>query len=282
MKVLLTGATGYVGSAVLSALLERGHDVLALVRSDAAADKVRSAGATAVVGDLGDTAWLVERLRSVDGAIHTAAADDGTSAQLDDGVIDAVLEAFGGTEKPYLHTSGVWVWGSSADVTEDAPLDPPAIVQWRLAREARLLASDLRVSVVAPAIVYGHGGGIPVGVVAGGPRDDDGALLLVGEGAQHWSTVHRDDLAELYALILEAAPRGERFIGAGGHNPTAREVAEAAAGRVAPEPVEATRARLGAPFADALLLDQQASGAKARALGWRPSRPTLIEELARG
>ncbi|ROS31082.1 NAD-dependent epimerase/dehydratase family protein [Cellulomonas sp. PhB150] len=280
MNVLLTGSTGYVGSAVLEALVAHGHDVLALTRSDASAEQARAGGATAVVGDLGDTAWLTARLGEVDAAIHLAAADDGTSAQLDDGVIDAVVAAFSGTGKPYLHTSGIWIWGSGADLTEDSPLDPPAIVAWRAAREERLMSSGVRATVVAPAIVYGRKGGIPAGVVAAGPRDGDGALLLVGDGTQHWTTVHVDDLAELYVLALERGPAGERLIAASGQNPTAREVAEAAAGVVVAESVDATRARLGEGFADALLLDQQASGAKARALGWRPSRPSLLDELA--
>jgi nucleoside-diphosphate-sugar epimerase len=280
MKVLLTGSTGYVGSAVLEALVARGHDVLAVTRSASSAEQARAGGATAVVGDLGDAAWFTARLDEVDAAIHLAAADDGSSAELDDGVIDAVVAAFGGTDKPYLHTSGVWIFGAGADLTEDGPLQPPAIVAWRVEREQRLLASGVRATVIAPAIVYGRKGGIPVGVVAGGPRDEGGALLLVGDGTQHWTTVHVDDLADLYVLALEAGPAGERIIAAGGDNPTARQVAEAAAGEVAAESVEATRARLGEAFADALLLDQQASGARARALGWRPSRPSLLEELA--
>jgi len=280
MNVLLTGSTGYIGSAVLDALLGRGHDVLAVVRSEAAAQKLAGSGATAVVGDLGDREWLAAALRGVDGAIHLAAASDGTSAQLDDGVIDAVLAAFAGTDKPYLHTSGIWIWGEGADLTEQTPQQPPAIVTWRVAREQRLLDADVRATVVAPGIVYGHGGGIPVGVVAGGARDEDGALLLVGDGTQHWTTVHVEDLADLYVLALEAGGPGGRLIAASGQNPTAREVAEAVGGAVRAESADATRARLGTAFADALLLDQQATGSRARALGWRPSRRSLLDELA--
>ncbi|MEN0129715.1 MAG: NAD-dependent epimerase/dehydratase family protein [Brevundimonas sp.] len=280
MNVLLTGSTGYIGSAVLRVLRERGHDVLAIVRSESAAEVARAAGAVAVVGDLRARDELVELLRSVDGAIHLAAVDDGTAPEFDDAVIDAVVAAFEGTDKPYVHTSGVWIWGAGADLTEQSPLDPPAIVAWRLARESRLLGSGVRASIIAPGIVYGHGRGIGVGVLADGKRDDSGALLLVGDGEQHWTTVHVDDLAELYVQVLQAAPKGERFLGVSGENPTVREIAEVVSDRVAPESVEASRERLGEAFADALLLDQQASGAKARSLGWAPVRPSLLEELA--
>jgi nucleoside-diphosphate-sugar epimerase len=279
MNVLLTGSTGYIGSAVLRALLARGHDVLAAVRSERSAEAARVAGAEPVLVDLTDVPRVAALLRSVDGAIHLAASDE-DAARLDDSVIDAVVESFGGTPKPYVHTSGVWLWGAGADLTEDAPFAPPALVRWRLGTEARLLASDVRTSVVAPGLVYGRGGGIPAGVVADGKRDDDGALLLVGDGEQHWTTVHVDDLADLYVLVLESAQPGGYYLGVNGHNPTAREIAEAVSARVAPEPAEASRQRLGTAFADALLLDQQASGVKARALGWRPTRPSVLDELA--
>lgn len=284
MDILLTGATGYIGSATLSALLAGGHSVTAVVRSYEAAAKVDVHGdqVTAVIGDLSDTVWLTERLRAVDGAIHLATADDASA--LDDAVIDAVTVAFAGTEKPYVHTGGVWVWGDSAAISEDDPQSPPAITAWRAAREDRVLGSGIRASVIAPAIVYGRGGGIP-NVLVSAPRDTAGALTLVGTGEQHWSTVHVDDLADLYVLAL-GAPGGETYIGASGQSPTVRELGEAIVGpegAVVADSLDATRERLGTLFADALFLDQQADGAKAKSqLGWAPSRPSLVEELAAG
>lgn len=102
-----------------------------------------------------------------------------------------------------MHTGGVWVWGDSAAISEDDPQNPPAITSWRAEREERVLTSGIRASLIAPAIVYGHGGGIP-NVLVGAPRDDSGALTLVGTGEQHWGTVHVDDLADLYVLALGA------------------------------------------------------------------------------
>lgn len=274
MRVVLTGGTGYIGAAVLRRLLERGHEVTAVVRSDASADAVRQAGAQPALGNLGDAGWLASLLAGSDGAIHTA--DLGGAG--DDTVIDAVVAAFGGTTRPYVHTGGIWSWGSGDDLTEDSPLAPPALTAWRAAREARLLASDAAAAVIAPAVVYGHGRGIPVGVLVGN-RDEEGVIPLVGSGEQHWASVHVDDLAELYVLALEQGATGV-FIGASGGNPTVRELAEATGSVVRPESVDASRERLGAGFADALLLDQQASGAKARTvLGWAPTRPSAVDEL---
>lgn len=277
MRVVLTGGTGYIGSAVLRRLLEQGHEVTAVVRSDEAADAVRDAGAQPALGDLTDVAWFTALLTETDGAIH--AADLGAAG--DDRVLDAVEAAFAGTGRPYVHTGGVWSWGDGAELTEQSPLAPPALTEWRGAREIRVLASDVAAAVIAPGIVHGHGGGIPVGVIAGA-RDADGVVTLVGSGEQHWSSVHVDDLAELYVLALEQGATGV-FIGASGHNPTVRELGEAAGAAVRPESADASRERLGAGFADALLLDQQVISAKAReVLGWNPTRASVLDELSAG
>jgi nucleoside-diphosphate-sugar epimerase len=282
MRVLLTGATGFVGSSVLTALVAGGHEVTAVVRSQAGADTVTAAGATAVIHPLPDTEWLAKQLRETDGFIHTATPDDGTAATFDDSVIDAVLDGYAGTQKRYVHSGGVWVHGPGDDITEDTPIRAPEITAWRQEREARVLAAGFVGSVVEPAIVYGYGRGIPT-EITGAPKTKEGALLLVGGGDQHWTTVHVDDLADLYLKVLEQAPGGERYIGANGDNPTVREIGLAVVGTdglVAAEDPAASFARLGEPYARALTLDQQSAGQKARlTFGWVPSRPSLIEDL---
>ena len=127
-----------------------------MVRSDRAAEQVTAAGATAVQGDLTDRAWLAEQLRGVDGAIHTASPGDATSPAFDRAVVAAAVEAFDGTSKPYVHTSGLWMYGSGEGLTEDSPLNPPALTAWRPSVEAEVLDSDLVASIVVPAVVYGH------------------------------------------------------------------------------------------------------------------------------
>ncbi len=286
MSILLTGATGYIGTSVLSRLLEEGHSVTALVRDPAKAAAIEAAGATVLLGDASDGELVERAVIESDGVIHLASSKD-----VDPVFVDAVLRGLEGSDKPFVHTGGIWTYGSNPDITEDSPAAPPALTAWRAATEARVLgASGVRTAVVVPTIVYGHGGGLPR-LIADAPRTDAAApaLRLIGDGSQHWATVHVDDLAALYVLVLEQGDAGSVYIGAGGANPTVRELGSAAAaaaglaGGVVAETVEETSARLGAGLAEALLLDQQARGSKARIdLGWEPNGAPLVEELAGG
>lgn len=278
MKILLTGGTGFVGAAVLRRLVDDGHAVTAVVRSESSGETVAAAGATPLQGDLFDSAWLAAQLREHEAGVHTAAPGDATSATMDDAVVDAAVEAFGGTDKPFVHTGGVWTYGSGADLDEETPYDAPAITAWRQAREDRLLDSSVRATVVQPGIVHAPGQGIPQQLVAA-PRTGEGALELIGSGEQHWTTIHVDDLADLYALVVASGSGHGRLLGVSGHSPSVRDLGLALADAVAGTSVETVHERLGEAFGDALLLDQQASGAKARSLGWQPTRPTLLEEL---
>jgi nucleoside-diphosphate-sugar epimerase len=287
MHVLLTGGTGFVGSAVLNALLAEGHDVTAIARSEQSAKVLDAAGATAVIGDITDIAWFTAQLAAVDGAIHTASPNDATSPDFDRAAGTAAVQAYSGTGKPYVHTSGVWVYGSGDDLTEQSPYNAPPITAWREdVAKLVLSAEGARVSIVVPGIVYGGGKGIP-NVITSAPRTDDGALLLVGDGEQHWATVHADDLADLYVRALTNGLDGAYYLGVSGH-PTVRELGEAAARAVgatgvAADTVENTRARFGEAFADALLLNQYVTGTRGQTeLGWAPHRASLADELEHG
>jgi nucleoside-diphosphate-sugar epimerase len=204
-------------------------------------------------------------------------------------VVDAAIEAFDGTGKPYLHISGVWVYGANRAITEESPFDPPAMVSWREPIERRALgATGMRGVVVVSSGAYGDGGGGIPGLLLGSPRDDAGNLIMLGTGRQRWSMVHVADLADFFRRALEDdSARGYYVIG-DRRNPTVAELTEAAAvaagapGAV-PGSDDEARARLGDAFAEVLLLDQATDAARARAeLGWQPAQPSLVDEFRTG
>jgi nucleoside-diphosphate-sugar epimerase len=288
MNVALTGATGFIGSHILTELLQHGHKVTALVRNDQDADTVAARGATPTVTDLYDRPAVVSLLSGADGAVHTASPGDATSADLDAAVADAAIEAFAGTDRPYLHISGIWVYGDNRLVAEDTSFHAPALVAWRQAIERRVLDADLRGVVIVSSVAYGDGGGGVPGVLLGSPRDADGNLVMLGDGQQHWSTVHVADLADFFRRVLETDSAHGYYVIGNGLNPTVAELTEAAAVAVGaagavPGSDDEARARLGDYFAEVLLLDQGTLAAKARnELGWHPSHPGLVDEFRHG
>jgi nucleoside-diphosphate-sugar epimerase len=289
MNVALTGATGFVGSHILTELLAHGHAVTALVRDDTQSATVAARGATPAVVDLYDRAAVVKVLSDTDGAVHTASPGDATSADLDSAMADAAIDAFAATGKPYAHISGGWVFGSNTSIGDTSPFNPPALVAWREPIERRVLdAAGLRGIVIVSSVAYGDGGGGVPGVLLASPRDDAGNLIMLGSGRQHWSTVHVADIADVFRRALENdSARGYYVIG-DGLNPTVAELTEAAAvavgapGAVPGSDAEA-RARLGDYFAEVLLLDQSTQASRASTeLGWQPRHPGLVDEFRQG
>jgi nucleoside-diphosphate-sugar epimerase len=288
MQVFLTGATGYIGSAVAERLRAAGHTLSGLARSDAAAARLRAAGVTPIRGDFSDPKTVAAAARNADGVISLATTYD---SKVDGPAISAILDALAGTDRPFVYTSGIWSHGDTggAVVDEDSPVRPAALVAWRQAVEDKVREAakrGIRTTVIRPAVVYGRGGGIPAGFSRS--AREDGASRYVGTGANRWPFVHVDDLADLYLLALERAPAGTLLLGVHGPSWPVREVAAAASrgagagGRTVSWPLDDARKKLGA-YADALVLDQQASGRRAQQLlGWQPTRPDVLEELERG
>jgi nucleoside-diphosphate-sugar epimerase len=289
MNVALTGATGFIGSHVLTELLEHGHEVTALVRDDGQAESIAARGAKPVVLDLYEAPAVVGLLRRADGAIHTASPGDQTSANLDSAVADAAIEAFAGTGKPYIHISGLWIYGDNTSISETSPVNAPPLVAWKEPIERRVLdAEGMRGVVIVSGTAYGDGGGGIPGLLLTSPRDEDGKLIMLGTGQQHWSTVHVTDLADFFRRVLEEDSARGRYVIAEALHPTVAELTEAAAvaagapGAV-PGSDDEARARLGEYLAAVLLLDQGASAEKARAeLGWHPTHSGLVEEFRAG
>ena len=289
MKVALTGATGFVGSHVLTELLGHGHEVTALVRNEDQVDIVTARGATPAVVDLYDRPAVVSLLSEADGAIHTASPGDETSANIDSAVVDAAIDGFAGTGKPYIQISGLWIYGENASISEESPFKPPAMVAWKVPIERRILdVPDVRGVVIVSSVAYGDGGGGIPGTLLNSPRDDAGKLIMLGSGRQHWSTIHVADLARFFRRVLESDSARGRYVVGNGLNPTVAELTEAAAVAVgAPGAVpgsdDEARTRLGDYFAEVVLLDQGTFAAKARdQLGWSPTHPGLVDDFRDG
>ena len=288
MRVFVTGATGYVGSAVVAALVRAGHQVSALSRSEARDGAVRALGARPVRGELGQLARLpVDEIDGHDAFVH-AAVDYGLGPPADREAVDVLLAAARNARRPvaFVYTSGVWVLGNTEGrATEDAPTAHPAeAVAWRVGHERAVLDAatpEVAASVVRPGIVYGEKRGLVSPwfeqAVTGG------AARIVGEGRNRWPFVHRDDLAQLYVLAVERRARGV-FHGVDGAAPTVLEAARAASaaagrGDVRTTPVEEARKAMG-PMADALTLDQVVAGERSAELGWRPRHPPFPQSAA--
>jgi len=291
MQIFLTGATGYIGSAVADALAKAGYAVVGLARSDDQVRMLAARGLGAHRGDLRDPASLAEGARNADAVVHTALPAAPDAGQVDRAAVEAIIGALSQFNRPFIYTSGCWVLGNTGDrvADEDTPLDPTPLIAWRPAIEQIVLAAASRGVqgiVLRPAMVYGRGGGLVAAFVRS--AREQGAARVIGNGENRWTFVHVDDLAGLYVRALQAAAAGTMLFAAHGPAVRVREVAEVASraagagGQVVTVPIEEARQTMG-PFADALALDQQISGERAkRVLGWRPQAPGVLEELAGG
>lgn len=289
MKVLLIGATGYIGTAVAEKLKETGHEVLALARSDEAEKRVAALGYTPVRGDMAEPARVAEHARTADAVIHAATTNTADNPALDAAMTRAILDALEGSGKPFVYTSGVWSVGDTGPnvADESSPVVPLPLVAWRLPVEREVLAAarrGVRSVVLRPGIVYGRAGGIPAMLVDEARKK--GGVRVIGDGRQEWPTVHVEDLADLYARVLAAAP-GTLVHGTDGQL-RARDIAVAAShaggagGRVLPWTLDEARREYGG-FGEFFAMHQRVSSKVAEwGLGWKPRAPSLVEDLLQG
>jgi nucleoside-diphosphate-sugar epimerase len=288
MRIFLTGATGYIGSAVLDALVKAGHEVSALVRTAAAASRVAARGARPVTGDLSAPDGWLQAAAGHDAYVHAAFEPSPRGPQIEQDAVEALLGvARGSRGAAFLYTSGIWVLGNTREpAAEDAPLNPTPLVAWRPAVEQRVLAAGadgLRAIVVRPGIVYGGARGIVSDLLKDA---DNGLMRVIGTGENHWPVVYDRDLADLYVRLIEHPEAAGIYHANDESDQTVNDIVGAIAAHAPsrPEirhmPLAEARARLG-PYADALALDQIVRSPRARALGWAPSLGALVRNVPR-
>lgn len=300
MRVFVTGATGWIGSAVIPELLGTGHEVTGLARSDGSAAALTNAGARVHRGDLDDLDGLRSAAGASDGVIHLAfnvalarTGDFQGAVEADRRAIAALGESLTGSDRPLVMASVTLVLEPGRVGTErDVPSLDPADVggpQARLAPEQVALSFaslGVRSSAVRlPPTVYGDGDhGFLANQIA--IARATGVSGFIGDGSNRWSAVHRLDAAHLFRLALENAPAGSRLHAVADEGVPTRAIAEVI-GRhlevpVVSIPAEDALAHFG-PLAGFLAADTPASSALTRdLLGWHPTHPGLIDDLGEG
>jgi len=286
MRVFVTGASGFIGTAVVRELVERAHTVVGLARSDTAASAVEEAGGSVVRGNLQDLDALRAAAASSDGVVHLAFSNDfsdyaGAVAQ-DLAAVEALGSALTGSDKPIVVTSGTLAVAFAPGVgTEDVELDSalPRVAPENAA--IALAASGVRSSVVrlAPCVHDESRAGLASLLFE--TARASGVSGYVGDGTNRWPGVHRLDAAHLYCLALESAPAGTRFHACDEEGVPLVEIATAI-GRRLDVPVRSMEAEHFGDIALAVGLDNPTSNERTRrTLGWQPTRPGLLDDLAR-
>ncbi|WP_077037396.1 SDR family oxidoreductase [Pelomonas sp. KK5] len=290
MRVFLTGATGFIGSRITRLLVQGGHEVLGLCRSDDSARRLREAGAQAHRGTLEDPASLAAGARVADAVIHTAFDHDFSrfveNTRKDSRVIHAMGEALLGTDKPLLITSGTGMGGGGPGVlaVEDV-LDlqhPNPRSASEHAAEA-LRAQGVSVAVVRlPQVHDTVKQGLTTPLVA--LARAKGVAAYLEDGANRWPAAHVDDVARLYGLALEHHAAGARWHAVAEEGIAMREIAEAIARGLRVPAVSLKRDEAAEHFgwmAGFAAMDMPASSRLTRErLAWNPTGPTLLEDLA--
>jgi nucleoside-diphosphate-sugar epimerase len=264
MRVFLTGATGYICSAVASSLRHAGHEVGALVRPDADTRHLRDLGAFLITGDLDSLPSLHDQLEGYDAFVHTAQSRQNT-VEAD----RAAVETFTSLNGHFVYTSGVWVLGNTPGSDEASAVNPLALVAWRPPHEERVLGAGG--AVLRPGCVYGGRQSLLADWFAAASQDRP--LQIVGEGTNRWAMVDLNDLTDLYLRAVTQRATGVLH-GIDDTRATLDECARAVApnGTTEHVPLDTARSTMG-PFADALAVDQIIDSRETRTkTGWQPRR----------
>jgi nucleoside-diphosphate-sugar epimerase len=293
MRVFVTGASGFIGSAVVPELIGAGHQVVGLARSDASAEALTAAGAQVHRGALDDLDSLRSGAAASDGVIHLAFIHDfsdyGGSVKTDLRAIETLGAALEGSDRPLVIASGVLGLATGRVATELDMPDPDAVASPRAAglqATVALAARGVRSSGVRLApTVHGEGDHGFMATLIGIARDK-GVSGYVGDGSNRWPAVHRLDAAQLFRLALEKAPAGSVLHGTADEGVPIRAVAEVIGRHLDVPVVSIPREQAGEHFGwlgAFLAADAPASNTRTRKmLGWQPTHPGLIEDLDKG
>ena len=288
MKVFITGGTGLIGSAVVAELLDHGHTVLALARSDQSAAAVEAAGGTALRGGLADLDVVRAGAADADGVVHLAFSNDFSSAEAvaasvaeETAALLALAEVLVGSDRPLVTVSGTpWVPGRASTETDPLPMEGPVGGRGRTVQQILDMASEgLRASAIRlPRTVHNNGSGGFAGLLTEIARQT-GVSGYPGDGTQRWPAVHALDAAALFRLALESAPAGTAWHAVDDEGDAVRDIATVIGERLS-LPVESVPTENFGPLGAIFAMDQPSSSAYTReTLGWVPTHPKLLADL---
>lgn len=291
MRVFVTGATGFIGSALVPELFGAGHQVVGLTRSDAGAKALTAAGAQAHRGDIYDLATIRAGAAQADAVIHLAFNHDfskfAENCETDRRVIEALGETLAGTQKLLIVTSGTGMATSAAAslLTEDDPSVSAQVIPRAASEEAAaaLAAQGLRVAIVRLPQVHNT---VKQGLVTYAIQmaREKGASAYVGDGRNRWPAAHVSDVARLYRLALEKTGARATYHAVAEEGVPVRDIVEAIGRGLNVPVVSITPEQAPAHFgwlAHFVGWDIAASSAKTRAaLGWNPTGPGLLTDLS--
>lgn len=286
MKAFITGATGYIGFSVAKALRRAGHEVYGLTRNKNKAVTLKANEIHPVIGNMQTPESYVEVAESCSLLIHAAVDYENETVKLDEKTVNTLIKLGnkGAHPKTFIYTSGCWVVGNTGlkAADETTPLNPAPSVAWRPDVEQAVLQSNaVKGLVVRPGCVYGERGGL-TGMWFSGAVN--GNLSVVGDGTNHWTMIHVEDLADAYVRIAESGLNGEIFNISDRSRYTVKELAEAVAratsyeGTIEYQPVKEAVSNMG-PVAEALALDQHVDSRKAvNLLDWQPKFGGFVDD----
>jgi nucleoside-diphosphate-sugar epimerase len=293
MRVFVTGATGFIGQAVVQELLNAGHQVLGLARSDKAAESLVAAGAEVQRGSLEDLESLKQGAATSDGVIHLAFAHDFSdyvgNCHKDRIAIEAIGAALEGTNRPFVITSGTLLLAQGQLITEDTPVDLSRPTGIRGAGEQAALSfasKGVRVAIVRlPPTNHGEGDHGFIAELAKVAKST-GVSAYLGDGLNRWPATNRLDTAKSYLLALEKGTAGSIFHAVAEEGISIKEIAEAIGKQLkipsASKTTEETAQHFGS-LAMVIGLDNPTASAKTREqLGWKPVHASLISDIENG